>query len=289
MVDRLEQAGYVERVPDLADRRRVVVHLVPERMTRVSDLLDTLTRAAARELGRYAPDQLAAIGDFLDRMAGATRTEREHLRETAAGADSALDTEHAAPLGGLREARLLFRNGASDVRLVADPGLGELYRATFRGTVPQVRLRDGVVSVQYRGGLFDFRKRQATIALNPSVAWAIEFRGGASKIDAYLESVRLQSLEFSGGATRLDVALGAPSGVVPIRFTGGATEVRVTRPADAAFQLAVDGGAARIALDGQRIGGTNHARLESAGAARADDRYVLEVTGGVSSLTVKGV
>src|SRR5213075_2460836 len=32
VIDRLEQAGFVRRVPDPADRRRVVVELVPEKM-----------------------------------------------------------------------------------------------------------------------------------------------------------------------------------------------------------------------------------------------------------------
>ena len=31
VIDRLEQAGYVRRVPDPADRRRVIVEVVPER------------------------------------------------------------------------------------------------------------------------------------------------------------------------------------------------------------------------------------------------------------------
>ena len=34
VIDRLEQAGYVRRVPDPTDRRRVIVELVPERMRR---------------------------------------------------------------------------------------------------------------------------------------------------------------------------------------------------------------------------------------------------------------
>jgi hypothetical protein len=222
-------------------------------------------------------------------MAQATRTERERMRtESAEGTGAGIDAEHAAPIGGLREAKLVFRNGASDVRLVSDPSLSELYRASFTGPVPQVRLRDGVVSIQYRGGLFDFRRRPARIALNPSVAWAIEFRGGASKVEASLEAIDLRGLEFSGGASKLELALGAPRGVVPLRFSGGAAEIKVSRPAGAAFQLAADGGAARIALDSQRIGGTNSARLESAGASGAPDRYVLEVTGGLANLTVSG-
>ena len=35
VIDRLEQAGYVRRVPDPADRRRVIVEVVPEKMAGV--------------------------------------------------------------------------------------------------------------------------------------------------------------------------------------------------------------------------------------------------------------
>ena len=35
VIDRLEQAGYVRRIPDPADRRRVIVELIPEKMEAV--------------------------------------------------------------------------------------------------------------------------------------------------------------------------------------------------------------------------------------------------------------
>src|SRR6476661_1776117 len=35
VIDRLEQAGFVRRVPDPADRRRVIVELIPEKMAAV--------------------------------------------------------------------------------------------------------------------------------------------------------------------------------------------------------------------------------------------------------------
>src|SRR4029453_5253747 len=39
VIDRLEQSGYVRRVPDPTDRRRVIVELVPERMAGVEAAL----------------------------------------------------------------------------------------------------------------------------------------------------------------------------------------------------------------------------------------------------------
>ena len=40
VIDRLEQAGYVRRVPDPADRRRVIVEVVPEKVAAVESTMD---------------------------------------------------------------------------------------------------------------------------------------------------------------------------------------------------------------------------------------------------------
>lgn len=290
MVDRLEQAGYVVRVSDPADRRRVVIEPVPERIARVREIIDTVAAAAAREIGRYSPEQLATIGDFLERMAETTRSERDRLREAAGGTDdSTIGSVNAAPLGGLREARLVFRNGASNVVLRGDASLAELYRARFEGSVPQVRLRDGVVSVQYRGGFFDWRKREAAFALSTAVDWTIEVRGGISNVEASLGEVRVRSLDVSGGASKIKVVLGRPVGEVPIRIGGGAGDVSIVRPADVPVRLSVKGGAGRVQLDDQHIGGTSEVQLDSASGAGSPDRYVVEVSGGASSVTVATV
>ena len=53
-------------------------------------------------------------------------------------------TEHAAPVGGISQARLLFKSGAHELLLRGATDIADLYRARFDGAVPQVRLRDGV-------------------------------------------------------------------------------------------------------------------------------------------------
>src|SRR6478609_7777714 len=45
VIDRLEQAGYVRRVPDPADRRRVIVEVVPERIATIQATLERLSSA----------------------------------------------------------------------------------------------------------------------------------------------------------------------------------------------------------------------------------------------------
>ena len=51
VIDRLEQAGYVRRVPDPADRRRVIVELVPEKMAAVEATMARFGDKSATEIG----------------------------------------------------------------------------------------------------------------------------------------------------------------------------------------------------------------------------------------------
>ena len=101
VIDRLEQAGYVRRTTDPADRRRVVVEVVPERVATVQSLLASLERASEEEVGRYTAEQLALINDFLSRMADLTQAEAARLRTSPEGdaSEPTGPSEHAAPLG----------------------------------------------------------------------------------------------------------------------------------------------------------------------------------------------
>jgi DNA-binding MarR family transcriptional regulator len=65
MLDRLEQVGYVRRLPDRSDRRRVLVELTPQARKLAAELYGSF-EAAAAGLRRYRPDQLALLRDFLE-------------------------------------------------------------------------------------------------------------------------------------------------------------------------------------------------------------------------------
>ena len=287
VIDRLEQSGYVRRTPDPADRRRVVVELVPDKIAAVQATLSRIGQAGATEISHYTEAQLALIDDFLSRMAAITREEATTLRDVpdAAGATGA--SEHTAPIAGLTRARLAFRSGASEVTLRASRDLPELYRAKFEGTVPQVRVREGTVSIQYRGSPFDWRKRRAEVTLNSSVPWSIDLNGGASRFTAYLEPVDLAGLEVTGGADKLGLSLGRPRGIVPVRITGGANRVQVERPAGVPIRLRLNGGLGKAEMDGRKVGGaTGETILESDGARSAKDLFEIEVLGGLAGIRI---
>jgi DNA-binding MarR family transcriptional regulator len=287
VIDRLEQAGYVRRIPDPADRRRVIVELIPEKMAAVQATMAQFSEKTASEMGRYSDAELAVIDDFLTRMAAVTRDEANSLRDTPdreAGAQS----EYAAPIGGLTRARLAFRSGANELLVRGSAVIDDLYRATFDGSVPQVRLRDGVVTIQYKGrSQWDWRERRADVSLNADLPWDIEIVGGSNKLQGKFATTDVRSFELTGGVDQLRLTLGRPTGVVPIRLVGGANHARFERPKGAHVQLQMAGGAGSVDFDRQKLRGVaRHSVLATSGAAEVPDRFEIEITGGASRITV---
>ncbi|HET7026919.1 MAG TPA: MarR family transcriptional regulator, partial [Candidatus Limnocylindrales bacterium] len=139
LVDRLEQAGYVRRISDPADRRRVVIEVLPDKAEAVRSMLSRVAAAGSAEMSQFSDSQLELVADFLTRMADVTREEATRLRESQ-GPETGEPTrgEHAAPLGDMTEARLLFRSGAAGVTLRGGARLTDLYQARFEGAVPRV-------------------------------------------------------------------------------------------------------------------------------------------------------
>ena len=289
VIDRLEQAGYVRRTPDPTDRRRVIVEVVPDKVAAVEATMARVGMASAPELGHYTAAELAVINDFLTRMEAVTRDEATALREQPAETDTGAPAEHTAPIGGLTSARLLFRSGANELAVRGASSFDDLYRARFDGPVPQVRLRDGTVSVQYKGfgRPWDWRKRNANVALNASLPWAVEVIGGAMKLNGDLGPLDLTSFDLAGGVDSMRLSLGKPRGEVPIRLVGGANKVRIERPRGVPMILRVNGGAAGIEFDRQQLGATGGPTvLESTGASNAADRFEVEITGGVARVQI---
>jgi DNA-binding MarR family transcriptional regulator len=68
MVDRLERAGYVRREIDPGDRRRVIIHPLPERLTAIAPHYQGMATAWNDLLGVYSDEQLALFLDLFDRM-----------------------------------------------------------------------------------------------------------------------------------------------------------------------------------------------------------------------------
>jgi DNA-binding MarR family transcriptional regulator len=80
LADRLERGGYVRREPDRADRRRVVLHLVGERVAEIARYYEPMDARWRQELARYSDAELRFLLEFLGRGRESARTETVNLR-----------------------------------------------------------------------------------------------------------------------------------------------------------------------------------------------------------------
>ena len=297
LIDRLEQAGYVRRAPDPADRRRVIVAPVPERVAVVTAAFEPIDEAIRDALADHAPDALADVLAYLDACLAALRSSSPTPADAGGTAEGGAVN---APIASATAGRLVFVTGAPHVTIGSDPTLGaELYRARFAGAIPSARVRDGAVTIRFpRFAWFDWRvrigdnrvnasghwRRDATdVLLNTGLPWRIEFRGGMSSATLDLRAVRLEELTFSGGVGSIDLRLGVPIGVVPITLSGGATDVTIRRPSGVPLRLALSGGFNTAVVDGQRHRGDSHL---DAGDGRSPDRFEVRSSGGVNNLAI---
>lgn len=79
LIDRLERKGFVRRVADAADRRRVLVEPIDERVTAARPLFASARRSLKPLLERYSARELSVITDFLARNAERLRSEIRKL------------------------------------------------------------------------------------------------------------------------------------------------------------------------------------------------------------------
>jgi DNA-binding MarR family transcriptional regulator len=300
MVDRLEQAGYVKRVSDPTDRRRVLVEPVPGLGAKFGAIHAPIAKAQLEVIAGYDDEQLRLLVDFLDRSTGVARAETVRMRAPSEEADAG--GSYAAPMGGVTRGSLVFLSGAPKINVRGDRALGQLYMARFAGPVPRMRVRGGVVTVAYpRFGWFDWRaqiagqqieasahwrKDTGEIVLNCSIPWSIELRGGVSRWSADLRLIRLESFELKGGASKMELQLSRPQGVVPIRIAGGINRVSIERPLGVAAGLSVLGGVSEIQVDGEKIKGAGPISMQTPGADSAVDRYEIQVGGGASKIQI---
>jgi DNA-binding MarR family transcriptional regulator len=85
LVDRLEQAGYVTRKRDRADRRRVLVTTVPERMAAFGQVWDDLSDGWWEMFDDYDEERLGMLLTHMRRTIELCAGQAERLRAGGAG------------------------------------------------------------------------------------------------------------------------------------------------------------------------------------------------------------
>ena len=87
--------------------------------------------------------------------------------------------------------------------------MAELYQARFEGAVPDVKAKDGVVTIRYPrrlwllGGGASSGDHASTLA----IPWWIVIQGGASEVTAELGGLDLAGLEVKGGMSMIHLEL----------------------------------------------------------------------------------
>lgn len=287
MLNRLEEAGLVRRERDPNDGRRVIVRLAKSKddMHEIAPLFDSIGNAWGEMASHYDDEQLALLLEFLKRGNAVSQQEIARLRE-APGDEGGI---FSAPLDDLERGRLVFSSGITLLSVRADDAITGLYQARFEGPVPDVKVKEGVITIRYPRllGVVDWRKRAAEVLLSVAIPWQIVIHGGASSIIAELGGLDLATLEVKGGASSIRLELPTPSRVIPIRASGGASEITIRRPAGVAARVHLKGWVSTFVFDDQTFSNVgSDVRLQSTGYDETAPHYDIEVSSSASMVTI---
>ncbi|MEU7898718.1 hypothetical protein AB0B45_38405 [Nonomuraea sp. NPDC049152] len=183
---------------------------------------------------------------------------------------------------------IAFVPGAAGITIGSDPELQAPYRASFDGVLPDVRVNDGTVTVDFpRSFHVRDRRRAGEVMLKGTASWRIEVRGGTSRLTADLRALRVTALDLQGGAEQVTVQLPAPKGSVPLRIAGGASHVSFRCPPGVPVRLSLIGGGSGLTFGDQHLGAVGRSTtLTDPGWEHSTDRYDIQVTGGADTLAV---
>jgi DNA-binding MarR family transcriptional regulator len=99
-LDRLERAGYVRRVRDEGDRRRVLVEVTDRMLERAAHVYGPLAARAGELLGSFTDEQLRAMVEVLQRGADMQLEHAASLREQLSEGPGAGPRPAAGTSGG---------------------------------------------------------------------------------------------------------------------------------------------------------------------------------------------
>lgn len=289
MLNRLEEAGLVRRERDPEDGRRVIVRLAPDtdQIRNIGPIFDLINKAWEEQTAHYDDEQIAFLVDFLKRGNAVARKELAWLREGPQNEEGVF----TAPLGDLASGQLVT-SGVYQLTVRAGDDMAELYKASFEGPVPEVKANEGVVTIRYPRRLWEkmlggLQQSTAEVTLSTAIPWRIKITGGGAVVNAELEGLDLAGLEITGGGSMITADLPMPSGVVPVRISGGASMIEIRRPTDVAARVHLKGWISAFVFDDQTFSNIgSDVRLQSPGYETADRRYDIEVSSSASMVTI---
>jgi hypothetical protein len=126
-----------------------------------------------------------------------------------------------------------------------------------------------------------------TVVLSSAVRWSVRLAGGAGDESVDLTGGPGGDVEFTAGTSHAAVSLPAAKGTQRVVLGGGAAQFEVHLAGDAPVRVAAGGGAGSVTIDGTTHSGVAGGSVWTPdGWATAADRYDVDATSGVSTLTV---
>jgi DNA-binding MarR family transcriptional regulator len=288
ILNRLEKAGLVRRERDPNDGRRVIVRLAKgaDGRQEMSPLFASLGKAWEELADNYDDEHKAFLLEFLQHSNALAREEIAWLREVPVGNAGIF----SAPLVDQESARLVMHSEGVQLSLRAGNLAGALYQGRFEGPVPEVKVKDGVVTIRYPKSLWvpSIKKRVAEVTLSTTIPWQIALKGGGADMTAEIAGLDLLEMEANGAGSAFRVDLPEPSGVVPIRLGGFGSEFIVRRPPGVAARVQVKGWGSDVVFDDQSLSGVSN-DMQTPNYEGAARRYDIEMSGSGSMITITTV
>jgi hypothetical protein len=218
-------------------------------------------------------------------LAAAGCTSSPHAPVAAWPADHSLTADR----DNRTQAELAVLSGATAITVRSTDLGGKLFRAwTPDGSrlVPHTQVDGDLVRLSFTDG--DGRgPAEASVELASDVSWSVRLDGGSVEQDLDLRTTRVRAVDFTAGAQRIDLALPAPTGVVPVRMTGGASVFDLHLTPGAQAKVRFSGGAGEAVIDGTPTSGlAGGTVLSTSNLDTAADHYAVDAVAGVATLTI---
>jgi hypothetical protein len=218
------------------------------------------------------------------------------LAAGAGGTAIALGPSHhdshvvSMPLDGRSRAVLEVASGTAVLHVGVARLPGTLLRVSTPDGAPVRPELSGdapvVLSLHADGG--DHRAPYSvSVVLSSSVLWGLDFAGGTQRTTADLRGGKVSGILVTAGSDILAIALPRPSGTLPVRLAGGASQLLISLPGGVPARVFAAGGAGRVTVGARSLTGVPGGTvISSPGWARARSRLDVDATAGVSRLLV---
>ncbi|GAA4976586.1 hypothetical protein [Actinoplanes utahensis] len=188
------------------------------------------------------------------------------------------------PRKAVRSARFEFVSGVTELT-VRIAGTGD---APFRVAAPldaaAATFGDGVLRVDVnRAGS---APSTLEVLLSDRITWHLRIGAGVRTLNLDTTSGAISRIDLDGGAETTNLSLGRPSGVLPIRMTGGVSIWRIRTTSRIPARVTIGDGAGNVTLYGDSSGGKGPGSVVESGSLGFGPGLAIDASGGLGSLEV---